>query len=68
MDTNAVTTLISSMGFPIAMCLLLAWYVYNKDKTHKAEIDKLSDAVNKQTLSIQRLVERIDRMLGGDKK
>lgn len=62
-----VMQMISTVGFPIAMCLVLAWYVYTKDKSHKEEIDKLSDAVNKQTLSIQRLVERIDRMLGGGK-
>lgn len=62
-----VMQMISTVGFPIAMCLVLAWYIYTKDKTHKEEINKLSDAVNKQTLSIQRLVERIDRMLGGGK-
>lgn len=62
-----VIQMISTVGFPIAMCLVLAWYIYTKDKTHKEEINKLSDAVNKQTLSIQRLVERIDRMLGGGK-
>lgn len=62
-----VMQMISTVGFPIAMCLVLAWYIYIKDKTNREEIDKLSDVVNKQTLSIQRLVERIDRMLGGGK-
>lgn len=64
MDT--ITTLISSVGFPIAMCIVICYYVYKKDTDHKAEIDKLSDAVNKQTLNIQRLIDKIDHLIGGN--
>lgn len=64
MDT--IVSLISSVGFPIAMCVVVCYYVYKKDTDHKAEIDKLSDAVNQQTLNIQRLIDKIDRLIGGD--
>lgn len=57
--------LVSSVGFPIAMCIVVCWYVYKKDASHKEEIDKLSDAVNSQTLNIQKLVDRLDRIIGG---
>lgn len=60
------TNLISTMGFPIAMCLMCCWYIYQQGKTHKEEIDKLSAAVHEQTLSIQKLVDRIDQLLGGE--
>lgn len=62
--TDAVN-LIGTVGFPIAMCLIVCWYVYKKDVSHKEEIDKLSEAVNAQTLSIQKLVDRIDKLIGG---
>ena len=26
-----VETLITTVGFPIAMCLLFAWYIYKRD-------------------------------------
>ena len=38
MDSQAITTLIGSFGFPIFMCLLMAWYINN---THK----QLTDAM-----------------------
>lgn len=60
-----MVNLIGALGFPIAMCLLVCWYVYKKDISHKEEIDKLSEAVNAQTLSIQKLVDRIDKLIGG---
>lgn len=64
MEFDAILSLISATGFPIAMCLIVCYYVYSKDKSHKEEIDKLSDAVNKQTLSIQSLIDKIDCLIG----
>lgn len=61
-----ITSLIATTGFPIAMCLIVCYYVYIKDKSHKEEIDKLSDAVNKQTMSIQKLIDKIEQLIGGD--
>lgn len=58
-----ITTLISTVGFPIGMCLITCFYVWKRDSTHKEEVDKLSDAVNLQTLSIQKLIDKIDKIL-----
>lgn len=38
MDVQAVQTFIGAFGFPIVMCLLMAWYINN---THK----QLTDAM-----------------------
>lgn len=62
-----ITSLIATTGFPIAMCLIVCYYVYIKDKSHKEEIDKLSDAVNAQTNNIQKLIDKIDQMIGGNR-
>ena len=60
-----IVNIIGTTGFPIAMCLIVCYYVYTKDKSHKEEIDKLSDAVNAQTMNIQRLIDKIDQLIGG---
>lgn len=61
-----IASLIATTGFPIAMCLIVCYYVYIKDKSHKDEIDKLSDAVNKQTMNLQKLIDKIEQMIGGN--
>lgn len=36
MDYQSITTLIGSFGFPIFMCIVMAWYINN---THKELIN-----------------------------
>ena len=50
---------ISNLGFPIAACIALAWYVRNRDKAHKEEIDKLSNVVENNTLVLNKIYEHI---------
>ena len=61
MDLNVLLQAITTVGFPIAMCLLLFWYIRKQSESHKSEIDKLSEAVNNNTLIIQRLTDILDR-------
>lgn len=61
MDYQVVLQSIATLGFPIAMCLLLFWYIREQSDSHKEEIDKLSEAVNNNTLIIQRLTDILDR-------
>lgn len=70
MDSNVVQ-LISSLGFPIVACIALAWYVkYSTDqnnkevaemrKEHRDEINKVTEALNNNTLALQQLVDHLD--------
>lgn len=61
MDLNVLLQAITTVGFPIAMCLLLFWYIREQSESHKSEIDKLSEAVNNNTLIIQRLTDILER-------
>ena len=61
MDYGVVQTFITSVGFPIAMSLLLFWYVKEQNTSHKDEIKNLSEAVNNNTLILQKLVDLLDR-------
>ena len=61
MDANAVIQLVSTLGFPIVMCAALFWWVTKTDASHKAEIDKMSEALNNNTLALTRLIEKLDK-------
>lgn len=58
-----IVSVISSVGFPITMTLILLWYIYDSNNKHKEEIDKMSEALNNNTVAITKLLDR----LGGDK-
>lgn len=57
-----IVSVISSVGFPITMTLILLWYIYDSNNKHKEEIDKMSVALNNNTIAITKLLDR----LGGD--
>lgn len=60
MDVSSIVTIISQVGFPIAMCLVMAWYVKYTNDQHKEEIDKITEALNNNTLAVQKLCERMN--------
>lgn len=57
MDTNAIIQAISSVGFPIAMCLLMYYQLNKSAELHKAEIDELKKAIDNNTIAVQQLVK-----------
>lgn len=76
MDANTITTIISSVGFPIVACVGLGWFVkYQTDnnnrevaemrKEHIEEINKVTDALNNNTLVVQKLCDKIDNIVKG---
>lgn len=76
MDINSIVTVISSVGFPIVACIGLGWYVkYQTDnnnkevsemrREHQEEIAKVTNALNNNTLALQKLCDRLDTKLEG---
>ena len=69
---NDIVTMITSVGFPIVACLFMGWYVkYQTDnyrsevkdmqKEHKDEIQKVTEALNNNTLALQKLCDRMEK-------
>ena len=67
MDTSTVFQMITQVGAPLVFCVVLGWYIkYNDDKSredykelakaHKEESEKFADALNKNTVVLERLV------------
>lgn len=72
MDFNSGITLITTVGFPIVACGGMAWYVkYITDRNrddlkeeraqHNEEMTKVTEALNNNTLAIQKLTDYIER-------
>lgn len=55
-----IVNIITTVGFPIAVCLISFWYIYNLTKSHKEETEKLTIALNNNTLVIQQLVDKLN--------
>lgn len=58
---NEVVTLITNVGFPIGLTLILLWYIYDSNDKHKEEMDKMSEALNNNTLALTKLIDRLER-------
>lgn len=56
---NAITT----VGFPIVMCLILFWYVNKQNEAYKGEIESLRSVIENNTNSITKLYEKIDALI-----
>lgn len=63
--------ILSTVGFPILAAFACAWFVkYQMDsykteskemrEQHKEEINQMTDAINKNTLVIQKLCDKLD--------
>lgn len=61
MDINGLTQLIGSLGFPIAMCVYLLWNQSKADEKHAEEMNKITEALNNNTLALTQLSERMNK-------
>lgn len=52
--------LVSNVGVPVA-CLVVTFKLWNKEREdHKASEEKMTEAINNNTLALNKLAERID--------
>lgn len=72
MDANTLITLIGSLGFPIVACVAMGWFFakvndnYRNDikeinATHKDEVKAMTEAIQNNTLVIQKLIDELER-------
>lgn len=72
MDANGIITMITTVGFPIVMCGAMGWYVkyitdrnreeiINERASHQEETANMIEAINNNTLALQKLTDYIER-------
>lgn len=59
-----VVTAISTVGFPIVMCILIFYYMEKESESHKQEVDGLKEVLTDLKISITQLTDKI----GGGKE
>lgn len=63
MDVSTITQLISSVGFPIVACGVMAYLFYREQENHKEETGQFTAAINELTIALTKLSDS----LGGEK-
>lgn len=61
MDLQTILTLIANVGFPIAMTLVLLWYIVQLNKAHKEEINELRKSIDNNSRVIEDLARKLDK-------
>lgn len=59
-DMQAISTLIGSLGFPIAACIACFWMLNKERDEHKQEMAKVTEAINNNTLALEALKGKLD--------
>ena len=54
-----VVTAISTVGFPIVMCILIFYYMEKESESHKQEVDGLKEVLTELKVSITQLTDKI---------
>lgn len=71
MDANAIITLVQTIGFPVVMCGLMAYYVkYMSDRNredlaaeraqHDDEMKQVTEAIKNNTIALQKLTDYME--------
>ena len=60
MDLTTIAQLISTIGFPIAMCIYLLIYIKSFDENYCEQLNNMAKAIENNTLAITKLMSMID--------
>lgn len=55
-----IVNVISTVGFPIAMCLILLYEIREMSKSHQEETNALKDALNNNTIVLEKILTKLD--------
>ena len=58
-NVNDITTLISSLGFPIVCCGALFYTNIKQNNAWQETISKITDALNNNTLALTKLTDKV---------
>lgn len=59
MDTNAIITAVSTLGFPVVMCGALFWYMVKQNEQHETESKEMREAIAKLEVAIVKLTDKL---------
>lgn len=63
MDIDSITQLVSNVGFPVAVCIALFFYMERQNERHQQETDKLNETVQSNTKVLTELCTLIKTLI-----
>lgn len=63
MDLESVTSLITTVGFPIVCCIYMAYMVKDMNEKHQSEMNSMRDSLNANTTAIEKLETLINQLV-----
>lgn len=60
---DSITALITSVGFPIVMCLIMFKYMQEESANHKSEVDSLKESLKENTVVLADLKSMIQTLI-----
>ena len=63
MNMNDIVSIISNVGFPVAMCIALFFYMEKQSERHQTETDKLNDTLQNNTKVLTELCTLIKTLI-----
>ena len=63
MEVNEIVSLISNVGFPVAVCIALFFYMEKQNERHQQETDKLNETVQSNTKVLTELCTLIKTLV-----
>ena len=58
--SNWILNAICQVGFPIVVAGAMFWKMNKQDGDHKEEMQKVTEAINNNTLALQKLIDKIE--------
>ena len=59
MEASTIIQFISNVGFPIAISILLMFYMRENDQKHDEEIKNLREAIENNTIVMNKLIDKM---------
>lgn len=62
-DMDAIVSIISSVGFPIAMCLVLLWYINKKDEQYVEQLSEMENELDSVKMETTKALVEVNTSL-----
>lgn len=63
-NIDIITQLITNIGFPVAMCIMMFWFLTKEQEVHKQEMLELKDVIARNNEVLASLKQLIEDKLG----
>lgn len=60
---DAIVSIISSVGFPIAMCLVLLWYINKKDEQYVNQLTEMENELDSVKMDTTKALVEVNTSL-----